>query len=112
MTDLIRYTESFGNDCENPFILENDKSLAELPTYMSWEPFWDTFHEPSPLNIGRLVSRFGLRTTRRPELNNVHPTQAAQKALNDANEQANFYIYPPLNLNLGNVLCNPLYRGK
>ena len=32
---LIRYHKSFGNDCQNPFILENDEKLPDLPTFLN-----------------------------------------------------------------------------
>ena len=75
LTDIVRYTGHFGNDCQNPFTLENNNMWPEEPTYLSWDQFWDTFHDTSQQNIQILVSRFGLKTTRRPEISNVYPNQ-------------------------------------
>ena len=108
LAGLIQYTESFGNECQNPFIIQNDKKLPKLPTYLSWGEFWDTFHEPSPQNIRRLVSRFRVKTIRRPEIINVHPDQEEQNALKVASKQATCYVYPPFLLSLDNV--SPLHR--
>ena len=109
---LIQYTESFGNECQNPFILENDKKLPDLPTYLRWDEFWDTFCDPSPHNIPRLVRKFRVKITRRPEINKVHPNQEEHTALKVASEQATCLIYPLYILNLDNIFRDPLYRGK
>ena len=39
LTDIIRYTGPFGNDCQNPFTLETDEIWPEEPTYLSWDEF-------------------------------------------------------------------------
>ena len=109
---LIRYHKDFGNDCQNPYILENDKKLPELPTYLKWDEFWDVFSDPSLHNIQKLVKKFGVRTTTRPEINNVHPNIEKQIALKDASDRAVHVICPPYILNIDNVFCSPLYRRK
>ena len=48
---IIRYHKDFGNDCQNPYILENDKILPGLPTYMKLDEFWGVFSDPSLHNI-------------------------------------------------------------
>ena len=89
---LIQYTQDFGNDCQNPFILENDKTLPDSPTYLSWDEFLNTLHEPSRENIGSLVSYFRLRTARRLEINHIHPNKEEKGRLDEVIQHANFYI--------------------
>ena len=86
--------------------------MPGLPTYLSWPKFWKTFCDPSLHNIRKLVKSFRVKTTRRPEINNVHPNQEEQIALKDASDQAVCVVYPPYILKIDNVFCNPLYRGK
>ena len=111
-TDMIRYTEPFGNDCQNPFTLETDEMWPESPTYLSWEQFWETLYDPTQQNIQRLVSKFALTTTRRPVINNVHPNQEETVALKLASEKATRRICPPFVLTIDNVFRDPLYRGR
>ena len=113
--DLIRYTESFGNDSQNPFITEKDKILANPPTYMDRKLFMDALLDPSRENIEPLISDFGVLTTDRPEINNVHPNLSETKKLKRAGKKAKkdkHWIYPPFVLNSNNVLRDPLYRGR